>query len=139
MTIIIFVAMMIGLVAYSFRQDLNLVTKEYYEEEIKYQEQIERIRNTHSLRERPQLVYRSSDRILSLQFPQSLLKKTISGKISLYRPSDRRLDKDFSIALDESGRQLVNLSALAKGSWTVKLQWNDLDRDYYDEVKIFIQ
>lgn len=139
LTIVIFIAMMISLVAYSFRQELNLVTKNYYEEEIKYQRQIEKIKNTNRLRERPELVYQSTDRILSVKFPQAMRSKSISGQIYLYRPSDSRLDKAFPIAIDEIGNQFVNLSALAKGSWTVKLQWNDLEHDYYDEIKIFIR
>lgn len=137
--IVLFAGLMICLVVYSFRQELNLVSKDYYNREILYQQQIDKIANTKSLRERPLISYRADDRILKVRFPESLMRKNIDGKVELYRPSDSRLDKYYPVDLDERGEQYINLSALLRGRWIVKLTWNDPEQGYYDELQIFIR
>ena len=46
---ICFVVIILGFVFYFMNQDVDLVTHKYYDEEIKYQEQIERMKRTNEL------------------------------------------------------------------------------------------
>lgn len=138
MVIVVFIALMAMMVVYSFRQDLNMVTDNYYEKDLQYQQQIEKIKNTRSLIEKPQVLYRSTDKIVSITFPERI-NNDIEGEIQLFRPSDHKMDKSYKISLDEYGRQLIHVSALSRGEWYVKLMWTDQHDEFYDEVKIFIR
>ncbi len=138
LVIVVFIALMAIMVVYSFRQDLNMVTENYYEKDLQYQQQIEKIKNTRSLIEKPQVLYRITDKIVSITFPERI-NHNIEGEIQLFRPSDHKLDKSYKISLDEYGRQLIHVSALSRGEWYVKLMWKDQHDEFYDEVKIFIR
>ncbi len=138
LVIVVFIALMAMMVVYSFRQDLNMVTDNYYEKDLQYQQQIEKIKNTRSLIEKPQVLYRSTDKIVSITFPERI-NNDIEGEIQLFRPSDHKMDKSYKISLDEYGRQLIHVSALSRGEWYVKLMWTDQHDEFYDEVKIFIR
>jgi hypothetical protein len=49
-TLIVFISLMVGLVTICVKQDdIHLVTQNYYEEEIKYQDQIDKMINANSL------------------------------------------------------------------------------------------
>ena len=137
--IFIFIAFMVGVVIWAFNQDVNLVAKNYYEEEIAYQQQIDKIRNTRRLLHKPGLQYRPEDDIVELLFPERLLGKTVTGEIHFFRPSDFKKDKIFEIDLNDAGRQYISVAALSAGSWKVKLRWSDQEKEYFDEVSIFIQ
>ena len=51
LSFIAFVGIIITMVVISMRQDISLVAKDYYVQEIAYQDQIDRIRNNHDLGE----------------------------------------------------------------------------------------
>ena len=56
MVAFVFFALFIGtLVTICVRQDITLVTKEYYKEELAYQEQIDRMNNVNNLGEVPEI------------------------------------------------------------------------------------
>lgn len=139
LVILVFMAIMAVMVVYSFRQDLNMVTDNYYEKDLKYQEQMDKIQNTKMLIEKPRVQYRSADKILTVQFPENLLHHPISGEIHLFRPSDYKMDKSYKIELDDRGVQFINTAELLIGEWTVKLSWNDGHQSYYDEIEVFIR
>jgi len=138
-SIIIFIAFMVGTVIWAFQQDVNLVAENYYEEEIAYQEQIDKIKNTNRLLEKPTINYRNVDDIVELIFPRRLIEKKVSGELHFFRPSNFKQDRKFEIKLDENGKQYINIATLQPGSWKVKLRWNDLEKGYFDEVSIFVQ
>lgn len=139
LVIVVFIALMAIMVVYSFRQDLNMVTDNYYEKDLQYQEQIEKIKNTQSLIEKPKVLYRSTDKLISITFPERIYDQDIEGEIQLFRPSDHNMDKSYKISLDEYGHQAIHVAALSRGEWYVKLMWTDLHDEFYDEVKIFIR
>jgi hypothetical protein len=139
LVILVFMGLMAVMVIYSFRQELNMVTDHYYEKDIHYQQQIEKKKNTSLLVEKPTVYYRSADKIISVQFPKNFLYSSISGEIHLFRPSDYKMDKSYTIALDQKGAQFINASKFSKGEWIVKLSWKDQHLAYYDEINIFVR
>jgi hypothetical protein len=134
-----FMALMAAMVIYSFRQELNMVTDNYYEKDLRYQEQIEKIRNTSMLVEKPSAVFRSADKIIAVHFPDKMMHNRIKGEIHLFRPSDHRMDQTYRISLDERGSQFINASAFSPGEWIIKLSWTDQHLEYYHEINIFVR
>lgn len=58
---VLFAAFIGTLVAVCLREDISLVTKDYYQEELAYQDQIQRLNNVAELKEKP--VIRVVDRV----------------------------------------------------------------------------
>ena len=89
-------AVFIGvLVYYCVREDISLVTPEYYREELAFQDQIDRLKNTEALDQKPRLTVVSSG--LMISFRQ--LPFFDVGEIQLFRPSDKRFDRKFNFTV----------------------------------------
>lgn len=139
LSVFVFIAFMVWMLIYAFQQEVNLVAEDYYKQEIAYQQQIDKIKNSKRLLEEPKITYRSLDDIVILQYPKLLAKSKVTGELLFFRPSSAKLDKSFVIKLDEEGKQYINVSTLPAGNWKVKLTWSDIDKEYYLEKSVFIQ
>lgn len=126
----------IGVMVYtSMTKNIDLVTKNYYEEEIKYQQQIDKINNTNSLKEK--LSVETTENALLISFPKQ--NGELKGEISLYRPSDAKKDFKIPVQLNENSKQFIATDNMQKGLWKVQINWNMNGKDYYSEEKVMIQ
>ena len=132
----VFMVLTILTAVYFMNQDVNLVTDDYYQQEIKYQDQIDKIQRTNSLPEKPVIDFDGSG--VSLSFPKSLIKKNVIGKIHFYRPSNPKLDFDIPLSLNSDGSQFVSTKRLASGFWRLKLYWSMGGNEYYNEKEVII-
>jgi nitrogen fixation protein FixH len=127
-----FMAFTIGLVVICMKQkDLFLVSNNYYEEEIAYQDKIDKMHNFEKLQAKPEWQYDQGQQVLEFRFPEGF--SWASGEIYFFRPSDANQDMKISIRPDGNGRQTVNTQNLSKGLWKVKLQWDEQGKAYYHE------
>jgi len=129
-----FVAGILFLVFKASRENFDLVTKNYYEEELKYQNVIDQKSNTASL-SGPVKVENTKSRIM-IQFPADFANKPIAGEAYLYCPSDAK--KDIRRTLDH--KDLVFewvLPGTPQGLYELKLSWTVDGKQYYKEEKLF--
>jgi len=112
-------------------QDVDLVTHKYYDEEIKYQEQIDKIRRTNELTEKP--TFEIENQSLKLVFPKNLLDKPIEGTLNFYRPADQSKDFSLEIDLENDGVQRITSGKLNAGLWKIKINWSSNGLEYYSE------
>ena len=137
---VVLVLMIVNTIIFIFYlQDVNfdLVADDYYQEGLAYQERIDRINNSNRLSEKVQIKLKTAS-VLEINFPKSLNLEEIQGNIVFFRPDARELDQTFSVVLDSTGIQELEVSDFKRGNWKVKLLWNDDSKSYYDEVAIFI-
>ena len=73
----------------------DLVTEDYYAEELTYQTDINKLENAKKLNEN--ISYKRTDEGLLIVFPSDLDLKNITGKVFLYRPSNKQLDFETEI------------------------------------------
>src|SRR5690606_21855409 len=108
--IVSFVLFMVSLVVICMRQDnIHLVTQNYYEEEVKYQQQIEKMANANDL-DRKVFSYHAQDKTVDLNLPVGAV-----GILHLFRPSDARLDQKFQLEIERGTPVLVDLGHLQQG------------------------
>jgi len=127
----LFMIAILSVVYFSFTQEVNLVSDDYYQQEIAYEAQIERIKNAGSLIEKPMVVLKST--YVELTFPKGLSPK---GTLLLFRPSDGSQDRRIAIALGANGTQQIDFSTQETGKWIAKLTWKEGDKEYYQEFII---
>jgi hypothetical protein len=131
LVIIAFVGFILTLVVISVRQDdIHLVTENYYEKEIKYQDQIEREKSAAAL-DREVLVFDAQAKAMVLDLPVGA-----KGNLQLFRPSDARLDQELSLYIKEEGKTTIPLEKLRSGYWRVQLTWTENGVEFYQEKKI---
>ncbi len=131
---VIFIAIMMYLVVRSFQTNIDLVTEDYYGEEIKFQEKIDKQKNTASLKEA--IKAKVADEGILVIYPKELTK--LEGEIHLYRPSEATEDQRFAINVDSQFQQVLITTALKKGKYVLKFDWSDGLKDYYQEIPLYL-
>lgn len=134
---IIFAAGILTLVIKSMRTRIDMVTPDYYAEELKYQQNIDAQKNAHRLSD-PVIIAQTTDSV-EIIFPQECIGVELKGEIIFYRPSDSR--KDFTLPLqpDEFGKVLIERERFDRGNYRIKLQWESNDTPYFQEKQFFVQ
>ncbi|HEY8510613.1 MAG TPA: FixH family protein [Cyclobacteriaceae bacterium] len=134
LSFVLFAAFVAGMVTVCVRQNISLVTRDYYKEELVYQEQLDRKQNALELDTQPEIVVREN--YLEVHYPQ--LASVTSGSVLLFRPSDASLDHEFQLTPTSGPVQRFELQALAKGLYKARMQWVMNDREYYIEKVIVL-
>jgi len=122
-------------VGFSTTQDINLVAKDYYPQEMKYQSQIDKIKNTHGLKEKVAITQQAGT--IQIQFPIEM-QSGVSGSIVFYRPADSGDDLRSDIELDGNGTQTFQADKLLQGRYAVKIDWQHQSKEYYQEEAIYL-
>lgn len=131
-----FVVVLIGFVFYTTTIDYDLVAEDYYDKELKYQEQIDKIKRSKALHEK--LTVETNNNAVKFQFPKYIDRSELSGKIYFYRPSDKALDFYVPVAADDENKQIVATQKLKEGLWTLKVEWVKSDSSFYDEFNVVL-
>ena len=134
---VVFITGIVVWVSFAMRHDDQLVRPDYYEHEIKYQGQIDRIVRTRSLQAAAGVSYDHSSRAILLTLPRDS-SHAAEGTVHLYRPSDARLDQKLTLLLNERGEQRIDTSALQGGLWKVLVTWQVGDQEFYIEKPLVI-
>ena len=132
----IFALALILVVIKSTSFDNSLVFDDYYAQDIRYQETIDRRANSKSL-EQPVLLMQEGS-CHYLVFPVNELSGKVSGQIQFYRASSNRYDRFQEIELEEEGRICLNSEDLIGGFWQLKVNWTSAGVDYLDEFDLYL-
>src|SRR5262245_2453479 len=128
---VLFVAGVVTWIVFAIHHEDQLVRPDYYEHEMRFQQQIDRVARTAALRSAVQIAYHPADQTISLTLPSNHTTETTQGTIQFYRPSDARLDREIKLALDPHGSQTISVADLQAGFWKVHLSWKVGGSDYY--------
>lgn len=131
----VFFALFIGtLVTVCVRQDIPLVSREYYKEELAYQDQIVRMQNVKQLREAP--VVSVTGNQLTVRYEQ--FADIDEGTIKLMRPSDASLDQKFEIHGSETTMHSFNIDNPVSGLYRVQMTWKQNGKEYFVEKIVIL-
>ncbi|MGV8914228.1 MAG: FixH family protein [Kaistella sp.] len=103
------------------QQNADLVTDDYYTEELHYQQVIDAKNNADQLSEKP--VYSQSSAGIQLTFPESIKPENSKVNFELFRTNNSNLDVKKELTLDSKNSILIPSKVLAPGSYTLKIKW----------------
>ena len=109
------------------KYDHDLVSEDYYKQELEYQKDIDKETNAKELAEN--VSYKRTEEGLQINFPSDLEPENIKGKVFLYRPSNKQLDFETTISLSKS-HLLIPDSRLVDGRWNIKVDWQYSGKSY---------
>jgi hypothetical protein len=126
----IFFALFIGtLVFVAMKQEVSLVSKNYYEEELKHSEKMHRVSNANALAAKPELAFEGNKvKVSFVQFSQ-----IENGKLTVQRPSKAALDYQFEVPAVSDSNQYFELKNWEPGLYRVSFSWSANGQDYYFE------
>ncbi len=129
-----FVLFMTSLVVLCFQQDVNLVTPNYYAEELKFQQVIDGQQNNNALS--ASLTVEDGTDFITVLFPAEL-GRIDSGTVTFYKPDNLKLD--FSVSIKGGLFYQFKKADFGYGLYHVKVSWFTKGLRYFDEQKLFVQ
>ena len=131
---VLFIATMVSM---SISQKVDLVSEDYYEQELQFQDKINLFDRTQALSN--QLSWQVQKDKLTLDFPAQFRGKQTSGKVFFFRPSDAVLDKSMKIQADTLTTKSISIKTLKKGLYKIQINWEVENIQYYNEGFIQIK
>jgi len=134
---VIFAAGVVSLVAISISKNTDLVSENYYEQEIKFQNQIDLLKGSEVLNEN--IVIEKGNNEIVIRSLNPGLTGNLKGEILFYRTSDA--NKDFIIDLEfgSDATQRIYSQSLDRGLWKLKMNLNEGEKKYYIEKYVFLE
>lgn len=130
----LFMTMIVVMVVKSVQTKVDLVTQDYYSDEIAYQEQIDKVENAENLE--GSFTWKRVEGGIEILFPEALDGADFKGTAFLYRPSDKNLDSELTIDGLTNNTLFISSENLIAGKWTVKVDGVSGDKKYYFEQRI---
>ncbi len=134
MGLVIVMTLFIGFISffvYRMTTDHNLehdlVTEGYYQKEMELQGNIYAQQNTAAMEK--QITGIKNKMGYLLQFPEGFNPHKIKGIVSLYRPSNKKLDFEIPLELTDSNL-LIPGSRLLEGRWNITIDWEYEGKKY---------
>jgi hypothetical protein len=110
------------------QQNSDLVSDNYYEDELVYQEVIDAKNNANLLTEKP--IYQELASGIKILFPPTIAADKKEVKFELYRTDDSNLDVKKDLVLDGNNSLLIPKQVISTGSYTLKIKWNQSKKPY---------
>lgn len=117
------------------KYDNDLVVEEYYKHDAKFGEEMVRVQNAQDLKSKP--IIASTLGEITIVFPDSYIPKNIKGKVSLYRPSNKKLDFEIPISLSDA-TLLIPKKSLVDGRWDINMEWQYEGKSYLTKETLYI-
>lgn len=135
---VLFIAGTAALIALASAHRPELVRPDYYEQELRHQDQIERVARTRRLQPPPTVRHDSAANRLTVALPPEHARRGARGRIHLYRPSARGLDRQIELRLDPNGLQTIEAYDLQPGLWKVQVSWSVEALEYYLDQNVIV-
>jgi len=126
---VVFVSAMATWIVFAVRNDHQLVRKDYYEQELKYQNELESFDRAAGA---VLVGYDPITRLVTVQLPEDA-----TGTIDFYRPSDVRLDRQLPLST-KGGIQQINVREFDPGLWKVRLTWTAGGAEFRYDQKLVL-
>ena len=138
-TFVLFASYIGYMVQQAMRTDVELVSPNYYQQELAYQQRMESVARTVALPAPVQISYEAAAQRLTLALPAALAAASVRGQVHFFRPSDQKLD--FTLPFVPTGqpaRQQLSTARLRPGHWRLRLDFKAAGQAYFIEQALSI-
>ena len=130
-----FAMLMSTLVYLCMKQNFELVSKDYYKDELRYQERIDGMNNVNNI---GNVVIKEYGDKVSIQLPKEVQGLVLNGQALFYCPVNSTNDRTIPLQVNDDGLMLIDKSRLAKANYQVKLNWQIGNEQYYTEQNLAV-
>lgn len=135
-SITFFIVFILFLVSKTMKENIDLVAEDYYAQEIAYQEVIDGSENYRALGVNLELSQSEDEIYLKVPLGETTDEVKPEGKVLFFRPSDKKLDKEYQISTSELSFEKEQFTP---GHYVVKCSWTHNGTDFYHERPIYVQ
>lgn len=132
----LFVLTMIGVVIISRQHDPGLVSKNYYDLDMHYQEHMEKKQNTANLPVAPAARYDLANKAVVIQFPEDMVVNI--GYVKCFRSAV--VGDDFIIPINPGtkGQVVIPNRTFHQGRWHIELDWEANNKKYFYSTSVIL-
>jgi hypothetical protein len=131
-----FAGMIVYMVVQSMNTRYELVSNEYYKDELQYQQVIDGTSRANQLSSSATVTQHNEE--LVIQLPAEMQQKTITGSLWIYCATDSKKDKKIALQVNDNAMQTIDSRLFIPGNYTAKLSWASNGETYYSEVPVTI-
>lgn len=113
----------------------DLVSKDYYKDELRYQDKIDRQNNAAKISDVK--IEQDADAVI-IHLPYEQKGFAVTGDVFFYCITDELKDYHTALQVDSSNQQIVMKKSLQKGAYNVKINWQVGKEPFYFEKKLLI-
>ena len=133
---IAFAGMIIYMVVQSMNTRYELVSNEYYKDELQYQQVIDGTSRANQLSSKASVTQQNDE--LVIQLPPEMQQKTITGSLWFYNATDSKKDKKMALQVNDHAAQAIDSRQFLPGNYTANISWASNNETYYSEVPVTI-
>ncbi len=134
---LIFAGGILSLVYLTSLENRDLVSDNYYEEELAYQKVIDQSEKTAKLSASVAVEKDPINSLLIIKLPPEFSNTNTVGTWNLYFAADRKMDVGGTINTN-NGNQQIQIPEGRSGNYTFKLEWEADGQSYFFEKIIFL-
>lgn len=132
-TFMIFIGSIVFQLLFNKKYDHQLVSENYYKDELLYQLEVNKIERSEKLPENVRI--QNKDGKIRIHFPESMIFSEITGIISYQYVKDAQFDFEQKIELNSTIFE-VDSTKLKRGTWRIKVDWKYQNVTYLLKEKI---
>jgi nitrogen fixation protein FixH len=137
-TFVLFAAYIGYMVQQAMHSSVDLVSADYYQQELAYQKRMETVARTAALPVAVALTHDAAVSQLHLQLPPSFAGKRIEGQLHFFRPSDLKLDFTLPLQPNSDLAQRISTKKMESGFWRVRVVFTADEQAYFIEKDLTI-
>ena len=134
--IAVFFIVMAVMIMIAMTHSTDLVTENYYDKELKYQDRINSVQRTAAIKDCIRMVQEGNT--LVVKIAAEAASSDLAGSIVFYNPADKQKDFTVSMALDSLCTQHIPTGTIAKGLWKVQASWKSHGGEFFSEQPLVI-
>lgn len=125
------------MVQQAMRTTVDLVSPDYYKQELVYQQRLESVARTAALPAPVELRHEVDAHRLTLQLPEALAAQSAQGELHFFRPSNQQLDFTLPMQL-VAGQQQLSTARMQPGYWRIRLDFTAGGQAYFLEKTLVL-
>ena len=133
---IAFAAGTVGVVTFAMRQQVDLVSADYYPQSLAHDARMAAVARAGELGDSFAVGTETGSRNVIVKWPSGM--RVEAGEITFYRASDARADRHFVVAPGARGRQVVPADDLRRGAWIVQVEWTAEGKSFLAERRLML-
>lgn len=131
-----FVLLILFMVVLAMNQKIELVTPDYYAKELKFQQEIDAMKNVGSLSANLRVELQQNSVVIT--FPEDMKGIEIKGEAEMFRPSDSSLDVTFPLEVNHEGKTILKSDKFKTGLYKLTVKWMADSKSYQSEHTVVL-
>lgn len=133
---VVFAVLLAFLVYKTTEVTSEMVTDNYYEKEVEYNDIYKGKTNVLNLEVNPKVEVKNSNIIIG--YPAESISQDMEGEVYFYSINNVSRDKRYTIKVDSNNQQIFSKDIFSTGNYNLQLKWVSNGKNYFFDKNIYI-